>query len=127
MNETEKNNLVQNYIRAYNDFDVEKMLVDLSDEIIFKNLSNGETTLELKGIGAFGEQVRQAARMFSEREQKIEKISFDGEACEVSINYRGKFAADLPNGIKAGDEIKLDGKSIFYFTDSKISEIQDIS
>jgi hypothetical protein len=127
MTDEEKKNLGENYIRAYNDFDVEEMLSNLHDEIIFKNISSGETTLELTGIEAFRKQAQQVVGFFAEREQKIENIVFSENGCEIDISYKAKFAADLPNGLKAGDEINLKGKSIFSFADGKISEIHDIS
>ncbi len=46
MTETERKALVKNYIRAYNRFDIERMLENLNERIVFKNISNGETTLE---------------------------------------------------------------------------------
>ncbi len=127
MTEAEKKNLVESYVRAYKGFDIEAMLANLRDEIIFKNVSNGETTLRLEGIEAFRNQAEQAAALFAEREQKIEKITFTEDVCEIEIDYRATLAADLPGGLKAGDKIELKGKSIFRFADGKISEIQDIS
>jgi hypothetical protein len=127
MGEIEKKILVEDYIRAYNSFDIEAMLVDLHDEIVFKNISNGEITLELKGIEAFKNQAEQVVNFFAEREQKIEKFVFGEDFCEIEIDYHATLAADLPNGLKAGDTIALKGKSIFRFTNDKISEIQDIS
>ncbi len=119
--------MVENYVRAYNDFDIARMLTDLHDRIIFKNISNGELTLELEGIEAFREQAEQVVDFFTEREQKIKNMVFSEDGCEIDIDYRATLAADLPNGLKAGDKIELKGKSIFRFTDGKISEIQDLS
>jgi hypothetical protein len=127
MSEIEKKNIVENYIRAYNSFDIEAMSADLHDAIVFKNISNGEITLELKGIGAFRNQAEQVVNLFAEREQKIENFSFGEDFCEIEIDYRATLAADLPNGLKTGDKINLEGKSIFRFDDGKIIEIQDIS
>jgi ketosteroid isomerase-like protein len=127
MTDAEKKNLVENYVRAYNRFDVAGMIANLHDRVIFKNVSNGETTLELDGIDAFRNQAEQALGLFSEREQKVERFVFDGEGCEIEISYRATFAADLPDGMKAGDKIELKGKSIFRFADGKIREIEDIS
>ena len=127
MTDAEKKNLVENYISAYNNFDVEKMLAVLHGEIIFKNISDGETTLEINGIDAFRNQAEKAAQLFTEREQKVKNLLFDENSCKIEIDYQGKLAADLPNGLKAGDKIELRGKSIFRFADGKISEIQDIS
>ena len=127
MTNAEKKGLVEKYVSAYNNFDIEAMLETLHDDIIFKNISGGKITLELRGLDAFEKQARQAAEMFSEREQKIENITFKDEICEVEIDYQGKIAADLPNNLKAGDKIELKGKSVFNFFEDGISEIADIS
>ena len=127
MTDTEKNHLIEQYIKAYNNFDISGMLADLDDNIIFKNISKGEVTLELNGIDDFRKQAEQACGFFSEREQKIQNIVFSEGGCRVDIAYRAKIAVDLPNGLKAGDEIKLKGKSVFHFAEGKISEIYDIS
>jgi ketosteroid isomerase-like protein len=127
MNDEEKTSLVKSYVRAYNTFDIEGMLANLHDEIIFKNISNGKVTLEIKGSDAFRNQAEQAASFFSEREQKIENFVFTDDSCEIKIDYQAVLAADIPNGLKTGDKIELKGKSIFRFADGKINEIQDIS
>lgn len=127
MTETERKTLVENYVQAYNRFDIEGMLMNLSDDVVFKNISNGAATLELEGIDAFRNQAEQAANWFSEREQTIEKIAFTEQGCEIDIDYRAKLAADLPNGLRAGEKINLKGKSKFRFADGKIAEIWDIS
>ena len=127
MTETERKSLVENYVQAYNRFDVEGMTANLSDQIVFKNISNGETTLKLKGIDAFRNQANQTANWFSERKQTIEKIVFTEDGCEIDIDYRAKLAADLPNGLRAGEKINLKGKSKFRFANGKITEIRDIS
>lgn len=127
LDEEKKKKLVETYIEAYNRFDVARMLSVLDDRIVFENVSNGELTLEIKGIEAFKNQAEQAAKIFTARTQKIEDFVFSADGCEVDIDYRGTIAADLPNGLKAGDEIKLKGKSIFRFADGKISKIRDIS
>lgn len=127
MTETEKKNLIENYVRAYNAFDVDGMLSNLHEEIAFKNISGGETTLELNGIEAFQDQARQVVGLFAEREQKITNFVCSEEFCEIEVDYSATLDSDLPNGLKSGDKINLKGKSIFHFADGKIIEIQDVS
>ena len=127
MTETEKKISIENYVRAYNNFDIEAMLSGLHDRIVFKNISNGETTLELNGVEAFRDQALQAAGLFAERAQKITNFVCGKEICEIEIDYRATLASDLPNGFKSGDKINLKGRSVFRFADGKIIEIQDIS
>ena len=119
--------IIQNYVNAYNNFDVEGMLKNLHDDIIFKNISNGEVNLTTNGKTAFEEQDLQAKQFFTTRRQTITKSTFNSESIEIDIDCQGVIAVDLPNGLKENDKIALQGKSIFKFIDDKIIEITDIS
>lgn len=127
MENSAKQNLIERYIEAYNNFDVEGMLAGLHHNIVFKNIANGEINLQTDGIEAFRNQAEQTKAFFSERTQTITSIRFDESETEVGIDYVGILAIDLPNGMKIGDKLELKGKSIFRFSDGKIIEIQDIS
>lgn len=119
--------IIQNYIKAYNNFDVQGMINNLHEDVIFKNILNGEVNLTTNGKLAFQEQALQATQYFKTRQQSITNIVFTNEIAKISIDYRGIIAFDLPNGWKEDDKIELQGKSIFRFTDDKIIEITDIS
>lgn len=119
--------IIQNYVKAYNSFDVQGMIKNLHEEVIFKNISNDEVNLTTNGKLAFEEQALQAKQYFKIRQQTITNLVFNNEIAEISINYQGVIAFDLPNGLKEDDKIELQGKSIFRFTDDKIIEITDIS
>lgn len=45
----------------------------------------------------------------------------------MGIDYEGVLASDLPNGMKAGETLRLNGRSEFTFRDGKIYRIADIS
>lgn len=125
-NETRKK-IVENYVRAYNNFDVENMLKDMDKRVVFRNITNGEVNLTTDGIDELRKQAETAKTLFSEREQKITGLKFGVDEVEAEIAYRGTLAADLPNGLKAGDRIELTGKSVFRFAGDKIVELEDIS
>ena len=119
--------IIQDYVKAYNNFDVQGMIKNLHEDVIFKNISNNEVNLITNGKLAFEEQALQAKQYFKTRQQSITNIVFTNEIAEISIEYKGIIAFDLPNGLKENDKIELQGKSIFRFTDDKIIEITDIS
>lgn len=119
--------IIENYISSYNNFDVENMLKDLDENIVFKNVSDGEVNLTTAGMSEFRRQAEQAKNLFSEREQKITDWNFGENEVEIGIAYRGTLAADLPNGLRSGSKIELTGKSIFRFVNDKIISIEDIS
>ncbi len=119
--------IIDNYIKAYNSFDIDKMISDMHDNVRFENISNGELNLTTNGIADLKNQAEKAKQYFKEREQKIIDIIFSKDQVEIDIDYKGILAIDFPNGLKAGDKIELKGKSIFKFKDNKIIEFKDIS
>lgn len=118
---------IKNYIESYNAFDVENMLKDLDESVVFRNIAGGVVNLETKGISEFREQAERAVNFFKQREQKIIGLKFGENEVEVEISYSGIVAVDLPDGLKSGSRIELDGKSIFRFAGDKIVEIEDLS
>ncbi len=115
------------YVEAYNEMNVESMIADFDDEIIFQNIMNSDKTMELRGIETFKKQAIEALSYFSEREQSIESITHQYSSTEIVINYRAIAAMDFPNGLKKGEIINLKGKSVFEFSaDGKIRRLTDI-
>ena len=45
----------------------------------------------------------------------------------IEVAYEGVLASDLPNGMKAGETLRLSGRSEFTFRDGKIYRITDAS
>lgn len=124
----DRTNKIFQYVRAYNSMDVENIIADFAQDVIFKNFMNDEQTMHLQGIEEFKKQAIAALSYFSEREQSIESITHAHSSTEITINYRAIAALDFPNGLKKGDEINLEGRSVFEFsTDGKIVRLTDIS
>lgn len=119
--------LINDYIEAYNAFDVDRMVGLLHENIEFRNISSGVVDTETKGIEAFRTLAEQAANLFSKRQQSISKITITNDTAEVELDYEGTLAADLPNGWKAGETVNVKGKSIFYMKDGKLIMIEDYS
>jgi hypothetical protein len=127
MDNSARENLIQGYVQAYNEFDVDQMISYLDDEVRFVNIANGEINLSLIGRRAFWDQARQAADFFSQRTQTV--ISYDHrvEETEIDVQYHAVLAVDLPNGLQRGQVLNMKGKSIFRFKDEKISALTDMS
>jgi hypothetical protein len=119
--------LILNYLEGYNKFDITKMVKDFSDDIVFKNIQNEETSMVLTGIEEFKVQAESAKSYFTERKQKVVSFKHDGQNTEIEVEYFAVLAIDFPNGMKKGQEIKLTGRSIFEFKDDKIVSLTDIS
>lgn len=127
MDVAKQKQLVQDYIEAYNRFDVDGMLRHLHEEVVFRNISNGEVNLTLTGKEAFRQQAQQALQYFSQREQRVTDWQGADNRVEVLLDYSAVAAMEFPNGLKAGDTLQLQGKSVFQFADGLIVSIDDIS
>lgn len=119
--------IVENYIRAYNSFDIDGMTQNLDENIVFENISNGKVDLRTEGLKAFKKQAESAKQYFNQRKQTIESWEFKDSVVIININYKAILAIDLPNGLKSGDALTLNGKSEFEFVDGKIKRISDKS
>jgi ketosteroid isomerase-like protein len=127
MNTTEPKQLVEAYIDAYNRFDVAGMLAPLHDKVVFQNIAGGEVNLTTSGRESFRQQAEMALAYFSQREQRVTDWQVTNEQIEVAIDYTGVAAIAFPNGLKPGDTLRMQGKSVFRFADGQIIFIQDIS
>jgi len=123
----ETKEIINNYVAAYNSFDIEGMVELLHRDILFRNISNGEINTETRGIQEFRQLAEQSSKMFSSRCQTMISYLAVEDKVEVQIDYEGVLAVDLPNGLGTGDKIQLKGKSIFGMIDGKISLIEDYS
>ena len=126
MNQKHKE-LIEAYIKAYNNFDVNEMLANLHQDVVFQNISGGEINLQTAGIDEFKTQANSAITYFSERRQTITNWTFTNNTVRIEIGYSATVAQDLPNGLKTGDVLELSGASEFSFQNGKIIKIIDES
>lgn len=127
MTNTQIEQCIKQYIQAYNDFDIDNMLIRLHPSIIFKNISNGEVDLITVGRDEFKVQAQKAVSYFRHREQLISDLKIQDQWAEVTVDYKGTLAIDLPNGMKKGETFQLKGRSVFCFEDDLIISIEDYS
>ena len=117
--------IIQNYIEAYNDRDIERMLTFVTEDVVFENISNTGQSMRFEGRQAMAEVVRLSGNAFSYRRQKLIKLILDGNLASAEVKFEAKAAVDLPTGAKAGDMIKLRGASFFEFRDGLLCRIAD--
>jgi hypothetical protein len=127
MENHDKKSLIERYIRAYNSFDVDGMVALLHPECSFQNISGGQINASAAGISQFRELAEKSKSLFSSRNQTITSYQSKAEIVTVDIDYEGVLRADLPNGLKAGEKIRLKGKSVFNFQDGLIYQLTDYS
>lgn len=128
MTSTEKEQVISHYVKAYNAKDIDAMLANLAEDIVFENYSDGVCNMRLEGLEAFHLQAEQAKALFTEREQTITGfLHHNGDQTEITISYKATLATDLPNGMKKGDVLELNGKSVFTFSGNKIVKLEDLA
>ncbi|TMP26020.1 hypothetical protein CWB99_19885 [Pseudoalteromonas rubra] len=119
--------LIEAYIHAYNTFDISAMLALLDDQVVFENEANGEITTRTQGKAAFEQLAVKSAALFETRQQTITELALGEYAVTAYIQYQATLAADLPNGLSAGDTLELKGETQFRFHNNKITYIKDVS
>lgn len=119
--------LVEQFIAAYNGFDVEGMIALLHPDCSFRNLSGGQVNASTDGIEEFQKLAEMSASLFASRRQTITGSRWSGDTLIVEIDFEGTLTADIPGGPKAGEILALHGRSEYHFRDGKIASIADYS
>ncbi len=119
--------IVDQYFKAYNEFNEDGMTENIHEDMEFKNIVNGEVNFQLKGKDAFKKQIKQAFALFKNREMKILDQKFGDDIVENDVDFKGVMAVDVSDELKKYDLIKVQSKSIFKFKNGKIISIEDIN
>lgn len=127
MNESDKESLIQRFVQAYNDFDIDGMVALMHPDCKFQNVSGGEVSASAAGLQQFRELAERSKALFSSRHQMITAYHHHGETVSVDIVYEGVLREDIPNGLKAGEVVRLKGRSDFQFRDGLIHSLIDYS
>ncbi|MFH1137633.1 MAG: nuclear transport factor 2 family protein [Pseudomonadota bacterium] len=127
MIEDEKRGLVERFLAAYNAFDLDGMMALTHPDIEFRNISGGKVTAAALGAEEFRRLAEQSLGLFASRRQSILTYRGKDEQAFLEIAFEAVPARDLPNGMKAGETIRLNGVSEFTFRDGKILRLVDIS
>lgn len=127
MIEARQQELIDRYLAAYNAFDIEGMLAQLDPAVRFENYAGGQLTAEASGVEAFRRLAEQSKTLFAEREQRVTALAREGDALVADIAWRGRLAADIPGGPRAGEVLEMRGRSAFEFGADAIVKIVDRS
>lgn len=124
---TVQRQIIENYLDAYNRFDIEGMLAHLHPDIVFQNISAGRINVSTQGIEELRQLARQSCTLFSTRKQTITRFEPALERTTIGVSFEGTLAADLPNGMKKGETVRMFGRTDFAFQDDMIVRITDVS
>lgn len=119
--------LIERYVAAYNAFDVPGMLALLDPEVTFENVAGGQVTATAAGLAEFRALAERAASLFTSRRQTIRRYVSEPTGARVQIDYEGVLGADLGPALRAGDTLRLSGRSTFEVRGGRIARIVDES
>ena len=119
--------LVGKYIDSYNARDIDTMLECVTDDVLFENISNTGQSMRLEGKAAMANIAELAGNAFSYRRQRVIALVDAGDRAAAEIEFEGKAAVDLPNGVKAGETLRLRGATFFEIRAGLLSRIADYS
>ena len=117
--------LIERYLCCYNAKEIEAMLELFAEEGVFESVSNTTGVIRTKGK----EELRRLAMMsvgyFEQRRQTPVAWVVDETHVAVEIDYWCRLAQDLPEGHRAGEEMRLRGASFFTIQDGRITRLVD--
>jgi len=123
--EMENRKLIENYIRYYNDMNIESMLALFTDDAQFESVSNTEGVIKISNKDQLKELAISSTNFFEQRRQTPSSWVISDNRVAVEIDYWCKLAKDLPNGKKVGEEMKLRGASFFEIRGGLICKLTD--
>jgi ketosteroid isomerase-like protein len=127
MNAHQQRSIIDGYLAAYNSFDIDGMMATIHPDVQFKNVSGGEVNAAASGSDEFRTLAEQSKQLFSSRQQTVTSFESRGDHAVVDVAYEAVLAMDLPNGMKAGETLRLEGRSEFVFRDGRICGLTDHS
>ncbi len=119
--------VIQRYIDAYNRKDVPAMLACLSEDVMFKNIAEGEVTVETTNKRAFADLAEIGVQAFECRHQDVLNAISVSDDTLIEVQFSAVVAADLPNGWTSGQNVSFRGASAFGVVDGEIVSIIDQS
>ena len=127
MNANEARDQIERYLAAYNAFDIDGMMALIHPDIKFKNISDGEINATASGSEKFRQLAEQSEELFRSRKQTMTRFQAEGDQAFIEVAYEAVLATDLPNGMKAGETLRLNGRSEFTFHEGMIYRITDFN
>ena len=119
--------IIRRYIASYNDRDIDAMLACVTDDVVFENISNAGQSMRLDGKVMMRQVAEVSGNAFSYRRQRLTNLVTGTSTAAAEIEFEGRAAVDLPNGIRAGETVRVRGASFFEFRGPLLCRIADYS
>lgn len=119
--------VINRYIASYNARDIEGMLDCVTEDVVFENISNTGQSMRLDGKDMMRQVAELSGNAFTYRRQRLVNIVAGAGKAAAEIEFEGKAAVDLPNGVRSGETVKVRGASFFEFRGNLLCRIADYS
>jgi ketosteroid isomerase-like protein len=119
--------IIRTYISAYNERDIDAMLRHVTEDVVFENISNAGQSMRLDGKEMMRQVAEVSGNAFSYRRQRLINLVSGAGKAAAEIEFEGRAAVDLPNGVRAGETVKVRGASFFEFRGPLLCRIADYS
>lgn len=119
--------VIRQYIASYNNRDIDAMLACVTDDVVFENISNAGQSMRLDGKMMMRQVAEVSGNAFSYRRQRLINLVTGTGTAAAEIEFEGRAAVDLPNGVRAGETVKVRGASFFEFRGPLLCRIADYS
>ena len=119
--------VIARYIASYNARGIDGMIGCVTDDVVFENISNTGQSMRLDGKDMMRQVADLSGNAFSYRRQRLVNVVTGAGKAAAEIEFEGKAAVDLPNGIRAGETVKIRGASFFEFRGNLLCRIADYS
>jgi len=119
--------IIRRYIASYNDRDIDAMLACVTDDVVFENISNAGQSMRLDGKAMMRQVAEVSGNAFSYRRQRLINLVTGAGKAAAEIEFEGRAAVDLPNGVRAGETVRVRGASFFEFRGPLLCRIADYS
>jgi ketosteroid isomerase-like protein len=119
--------IIARYIASYNARDIDGMIACVTDDVVFENISNSGQSMRLDGKDMMRQVADLSGNAFSYRRQRLVNVVTGAGKAAAEIEFEGKAAVDLPNGVRAGETVKIRGASFFEFRGNLLCRIADYS
>lgn len=115
--------MVVDFIEAYNTRDVEGMLADVTDDVMYRHYCDAGVLFKAGDKGEFEAALHDDLSAFEHRTQMVKTSMTMLGSTVLTTQFDALVAKDLSNGWTAGQSITLPAASEFQFSDDKIANI----
>ncbi len=119
--------VIARYIACYNARDIDGMLAFVTNDVVFENVSNSGQSMRLDGKEMMRQVAELSGNAFSYRRQRVLNLISGDNKAAAEVEFEGKAAVDLPNGVRAGETVKVRGASFFEFRGNLLCRVADYS